>query len=176
MFKIKVTNLDDSYEFRKNWATKTVGLIDPERSTKGNSNYHVEFFHDVNYESNYHVYPKMEHFKRIMDFTKSLTLNDQFLVHCHQGISRSTAIMIAVLIQHGCSIKQAIDHVYSVRNSMWPNDLICKHADEYFNLQGKLIKEVNDYKEQWKNRFIIPDNQVCQDDIDFMKNMLDKLN
>jgi len=177
MFEIKVSNLQDSFYERAKWATKAVGLIDPERNSIGDKNYHIELFHDIPWpNSEMMVSPNPDHLKRIMKFTKNFTDEDKILVHCHQGVSRSTAIAIAILIQHGMTSKEAINKIHEVRDCMWPNDLIIQYTDKYFKLNNELVDEVAAFKKKWNNKFIVPSSEPSQDDIDHMQRLKDILN
>jgi predicted protein tyrosine phosphatase len=60
-------------------------------------------------------------------------------VHCHQGISRSTAASIGVLLQHGMTAQNAYNHVAKLRDILLPNGLIIRMLDEKFGLNGELV-------------------------------------
>ena len=65
-----------------------------------------------------------------------------FLIHCHEGISRSTGIAIAIYTSITEDYKLAIEKVIEERPSAKPNIEIIRLTDDMFNLQGKLIDAV----------------------------------
>lgn len=66
------------------------------------------------------------------------------LVHCHAGISRSTAAMTAILAQaHPDEPEDAIvDHVSAIRAQAWPNLRMIEFADAALGRSGRLERAV----------------------------------
>jgi predicted protein tyrosine phosphatase len=75
----------------------------------------------------------------VLAFTRTLTDNDRLLVHCRAGVSRSTAMIIAIFLQHGMDPDQAFSHVRRLRPEMIPNRRILELADARFRLSGRLV-------------------------------------
>jgi predicted protein tyrosine phosphatase len=65
-----------------------------------------------------------------------------FLIHCHEGISRSTGIAIAIYTALTEDYKLAVEKVAEERSFAKPNIEIIRLTDDLFNLQGKLIDAV----------------------------------
>jgi predicted protein tyrosine phosphatase len=63
------------------------------------------------------------------------------LVHCHMGISRSTAAATALLLQAhpGLDEDEALAHIHSIRSKAWPNSLMMRHFDQLLGRDGRLI-------------------------------------
>jgi predicted protein tyrosine phosphatase len=63
------------------------------------------------------------------------------LVHCHMGVSRSTAAAAALLLQaHPQANEQAVlDHIIATRPQAWPNSRMIVFADELLQRRGRLI-------------------------------------
>ncbi len=63
------------------------------------------------------------------------------LVHCHMGMSRSTAAMAMLLAQaEPDAINDAVfERVYAVRARSWPNSLMVRLADEALGRKGELF-------------------------------------
>jgi predicted protein tyrosine phosphatase len=101
------------------------------------------YFDDVEYARR-HGGPTYDEIVRILLFTQPLTLTDKILVHCRAGVSRSTALAIAIVAQHSRPglEKQAVAHVRTVRPQLIPNFLIVKLADEILGRNGKLVAAV----------------------------------
>ncbi len=66
------------------------------------------------------------------------------LVHCHAGISRSTAAMIAILAQSQPHEEETaiVDRVASIRPQAWPNLLMIEYADRALGRSGRLTSAV----------------------------------
>lgn len=60
------------------------------------------------------------------------------IVHCHAGISRSTAMAIGILVYNGMSIDDAIDDITTQRPGLCPNPVISGYCDDIMNLKGEL--------------------------------------
>src|SRR5579864_4701993 len=56
-------------------------------------------FDDVTVPSRFYVAPTHEDIECILEFGKTVTKDDTLLVHCHAGISRSTAAAALILLQ-----------------------------------------------------------------------------
>jgi predicted protein tyrosine phosphatase len=144
MFDMKITGLTEASLFAW-WATKTISTVSTEVKHKGNDIHLIVYMSDITEEKQNHIHPQRHHVNDILDFTKDLNDDDRLLVHCHQGMSRSTATAIGIVIQHGLSIEEAFAHVLKIRPMMLPNTLILKHMDDALKLDGKLY----DYGVKW---------------------------
>ena len=85
------------------------------------------------------VLPSKQHLSMAFKFTRDLTDQDDLLIHCWAGKSRSAAIAIGVLIQHGMAPEDAFDHIASIRPQMIPNHLVIRLIDDFFDLKSALI-------------------------------------
>ena len=92
------------------------------------------------------IIPQKTQIQRIFKFSDSFTNDDKIVIHCFAGVSRSTAISIAILCYHGVNPEDAINQIKEVRDCLWPNDLIIKYADEILEKNGSLISAVSDFK------------------------------
>ena len=66
------------------------------------------------------------------------------LIHCHAGVSRSTAAMLMILMQaHPHEDEEAVAlRLTRVRPQAWPNLRMVEFADEYLGRSGRLIAAV----------------------------------
>lgn len=64
------------------------------------------------------------------------------LVHCHEGISRSSAIAIAIYINLGCDPSEAVERVTHLRPQAVPNVEVIRQTDRLLDMNGKLYDEV----------------------------------
>lgn len=171
MFEIKVCGIGQSQYERDSWATKTIGMIDPDSSYNftGGIDYHIEYFHDIEESTGQFIAPTMEQIRRFIEWAKTFTDSDRVLVHCHAGISRSTAVAIGVLVLHGMKPIDAFIHIQSVRPQLYPNKLIISQIDEILGKNGEMMEA---YKEWEKNNawgktssgLIVPtDNEIVKE-------------
>lgn len=169
MFGLKVTGFYEAGLYAPSH-TKMIGLIDPNtKPVETNIQYHVEQFHDISGYSPSHEIPRYHNIENVLNFSKTFTDDDKVLIHCHAGISRSTAIAILVLIQHGMTIENAFDHVYNIRDVMNPNVTILEIGDIILDLDGKLVEYYYDWA---KNRDIRYKSFNGQSSTQDMKNIL----
>ena len=81
--------------------------------------------------------PKFEQVQRLVKF--GAKTNEPILIHCHAGISRSTATAIGVSIARGIAPKEAIEKLAEIHPAdQWfcPNGLVLDHIETYFGLKS----------------------------------------
>lgn len=88
------------------------------------------------------ILPEPGHVEELLAFGRTLPGGDpaHLLVHCHAGVSRSTAAMTALLVQaHPEADEDTIfDHVARIRPQAWPNSRIIGFADTLLGRDGRL--------------------------------------
>ena len=85
--------------------------------------------------------PKLEHVSEILEWTHGLEDTDRLLIHCWAGISRSTALALAVWIQkHGKDYNAASKWLIETRPIACPNRLIAGYADKILGCDGELSR------------------------------------
>lgn len=164
MFEIKVSSYPESITLIwAGWPTKIISVIGDKIELHGSHHLHV-IFDDIARPLVGYIHPTEEHLAEIFEFSKDFTDEDKVLVHCHAGISRSTAIAIGVCIQHGMDYIEAYNLIASVRPILSPNKLLIRYIDEHFALDGKLIDLVNE-NELYPNLFYrqILENEANED-------------
>ena len=88
---------------------------------------------------------------------KKVDLDSKLLVHCHSGVSRSSAIAWLLLIQMGMDMVEAGKLLYKQHPYIWPNLLVMSFGDTILNKGGELFKfacrsdqrNSNDSNENW---------------------------
>lgn len=71
----------------------------------------------------------------------------QLLIHCHAGVSRSTATAVILMAQHNPGREPEIfAELTRVRPRSWPNALMLRLADELLERQGALITELRHHQ------------------------------
>jgi predicted protein tyrosine phosphatase len=78
--------------------------------------------------------PKPEHVEAILDFGRLLAEDGttrekaHLLVHCHMGVSRSTAAMVMLMTQSNPQLgeQRIFEQLLELRPQAWPNSLMLK--------------------------------------------------
>lgn len=95
------------------------------------------------------VLPSEKDVHRIINFAKMFNEDDEILIHCHHGISRSSAAgFIANCIwlgpfQEEDALSLTLDSCHS--HWVFPNDIMVGYADEILNRNGRMIKCLHMY-------------------------------
>jgi predicted protein tyrosine phosphatase len=102
-------------------------------------------FHDTIQSGPALLPPQTEHVEAILNFGRSLLADTErqpahLLVHCHAGISRSTAAMAMLLTQAdpGADEDSVFARIQDLRPQAWPNSLMIGFADELLGREGRL--------------------------------------
>ena len=101
-------------------------------------------FHDVIEELPAIDAPAASHIAAILEFCGMLAAHEKHraLIHCHMGISRSTAAAIILLADHGGDAEAAVAHVSEIRPVAWPNLRMVELADKLLALDQRLVRAV----------------------------------
>jgi len=102
-------------------------------------------FHDSIEPTPGQILPGRDHVERILAFGRDLdtgaeTGDAHLLVHCHMGVSRSTAAVAMLIAQsHADADEDAIfARLAEVRPQAWPNSLMIAFADKILGRDGRL--------------------------------------
>jgi len=101
-------------------------------------------FHDVIEAHPGWVAPERWDVELLLAFARDLAVSSEthLLVHCHAGVSRSTAAAVLVLAQT-CPDRpadQALEAVVRLRPRAWPNLRMLELGDEILGRQGEIIE------------------------------------
>ena len=75
-------------------------------------------------------------------FTESFGNDASLLVHCHEGISRSSAVAIAIYISLYGDPHDAVERVFHQRPQAVPNIEVIRLSDSMLNLNERLVDAV----------------------------------
>lgn len=134
--------------------THVLSLLDPglpEIDTFGTYGEHHRVtlrFHDIIDPASGMVHPEPGHVAQILQFGESLRqgvserVEGHLLVHCHMGISRSTAAMLALMAQNDAQADEDVlfERLRGVRPQAWPNSVMVGFADEQLGRNGRLVE------------------------------------
>ena len=112
-------------------------------------------FHDVIEESPAAVAPGPAHVERLLAFGRGLTPEAHLLVHCHAGVSRSSAAMALLIAQAmpALGAEAIFAEILRIRPQIWPNLRIVEFGDRALGRNGALIAAaVGVYRHQTSRR------------------------
>ena len=105
--------------------------------------------------------PAAGHVESIIAFADKLRIDcercrPRLLVHCHAGISRSTATAyIALARELGLDrAEEAFQHLLQVTATPWPNRRLVTLADDALNADGKLLAPLDAYRTANRHRLL----------------------
>ena len=100
-------------------------------------------FDDINKPMDDYVIPQMSHIKRALEFADKIE-DGSLLIHCHAGISRSSAIALAVIAKRLGSGKEeeAVNTLEHINPNCRPNKSIVEMTDELLERNDKLYDKV----------------------------------
>jgi len=141
-FSLRITDQHTANKLARAWPTHTVSLLDPDCDTTlvtPDGRWCRCFFHDSTPRDRLsRTLASLEDIQRILAFTAELGAADRLLVHCYAGISRSTAVALGILCQHGLSPRQAMTVVRRLRPIASPNAHILALFDAVLALDEAL--------------------------------------
>jgi len=90
------------------------------------------------------VLPEMSDVETILAFARDAGDVRHLLIHCHMGISRSTAAMLMVMAQAFPKDREdsLVDRLTEIRPQAWPNSRMIAFADERLGRNGRLMAAV----------------------------------
>jgi len=103
-------------------------------------------FHDVESTESDWQHPTIEDAKTILDFAED-KINSSWLVHCHQGKSRSAAVGL-MLCARVYGVAQSKEELLKVRPNACPNVLLSAHFDSLCGFNGALKERALDFDYQ----------------------------
>lgn len=155
---LTICGLDELGDHRARQVTHVLSILDPgwpdpEAFTAYDPHHRITLrFHDVIDAGPGLVLPAREHVEAILDFGRSMTgdgarKESHLLVHCHMGISRSTAAMAILMAQSGePETEQWIfARLLELRPQAWPNSLMIEFADDLLGRQGRLTAALAEF-------------------------------
>ena len=145
-----VCGLDELDAHSGRGVTHVLSILDPDRedhpafSRYGDHRRLVLRFHDEIEPADGIVLPGRDDVAAILAWGRDAAEGDgdgHMLVHCHMGISRSTAAMAMLLAQAdpGAGEMEIAERVRTMRPIAWPNLRMTEFADELLGRGGRLV-------------------------------------
>jgi predicted protein tyrosine phosphatase len=100
------------------------------------------WFHDIIDEHPGYVAPQRSHIEAVLEFGAVLAAAPvgHLLVHCHAGVSRSTAALAILLVQQAPGDEhRAFERLVEIRPQAWPNSRMIALADDILGCRRRLV-------------------------------------
>lgn len=100
-------------------------------------------FHDIVNPQDGQTHATPRDVEAILEYGAGLKADgvEHLLIHCHMGISRSTATAIILMAQHNPGREaDAFAHLAAIRPFSWPNSRMVRMADHMLDRQGALVE------------------------------------
>ncbi|TAN56436.1 MAG: protein-tyrosine-phosphatase [Magnetospirillum sp.] len=100
-------------------------------------------FHDIVHPHEGQTHPTEADVRAILDYGRALRTEAvaHLLIHCHLGLSRSTATAVILMTQDNPGREaEAFEHLRVVRPFSWPNSRMVGMADALLERNGALVE------------------------------------
>lgn len=151
-FGITVCGIDELGDHAALGATHVLSILDPDYPVPeafGQYGEHARLerrFHDIIEPAAGMILPSTADVEAVLAFGRGLGAEPSppatLLVHCHAGVSRSTASMTLILAQAMPDLSAAaiLGMVYGIRDKAWPNLRMIEMGDEMLGRRSSLVE------------------------------------
>lgn len=160
-FKLTVCGIEELMGHCETGASHVLSILDPDHPVPeafGRFGEHEKLelrFHDIIEDLPGMEPPRDADVASVLGFGSGLRPDDHLLVHCHAGISRSTASMVLILAQALPDVAghDIMQEVLRIRPKAWPNLRIIEIGDAMLGRQGEMIAaSIEAYRHQLEIR------------------------
>lgn len=143
---LTVCGLDELAGQQSRAVTHVLSLVDPDLPEVdafagfGPHRRAILRFHDIIAPLDGMIMPAPTHMASILRFGAEVGTEGHVLVHCHMGVSRSTAAMLALLAQAEPDTGEdaLFARLRDIRPQAWPNSVMVAQADAQLGRGGRL--------------------------------------
>lgn len=145
-YTVSICGLDEIYVFKE--ISHAISILDPgwpdprEFAKLPNCRRELFRFHDIIDELAGQTAPARKDIVRLLAIGERLQEGpvDHLLIHCHAGVSRSTASAAILLAQFNPGMEEdAFREVERVRPWSWPNSRMIELADRVMGREGRMV-------------------------------------
>jgi predicted protein tyrosine phosphatase len=149
---LTICGLEELTEHRSRGVTHVLSILDPDwpdpDAFAAYDRHHRTTlrFHDAIAPGPGLVLPSQDDVAAVLDFGRTLSAapgsEGHLLVHCHAGISRSTAAMAMLMAQASPEEDEdsLFERLLTIRSKAWPNSRMIGFADDLLGRQGRLLR------------------------------------
>lgn len=155
-FRATVCGIEELPRHADAGVTHLISILDPDREPltafdQYGPHHRVDLrFDDVVELLPERVAPDSAHLERVLEFGRDLTQvagpDHHLLVHCHMGISRSTAVMTLILAQARPDrhAGEALAEVVRIRPQAWPNLRMLEIGGDMLGCRAELLEALRE--------------------------------
>lgn len=150
--ELTVCGIEELPDHRARKVTHVLSIVDPDLpdlvafEAYGEHQRTTLRFHDIISALPAHIMPHPDHVAEILQFgsdfqqQQAVDKSSHLLVHCHMGVSRSTAAMLTLMAQANPDepAESLFSRLVAIRPQAWPNSQMVGFADEQLNRNGEL--------------------------------------
>ena len=150
---LTICGISELPDQRERSVTHVLSILDPDHPDPeafGSYDPHhrtILRFHDIINPVEGLILPAPEHVEAVLRFGDEVAsehagkVEGHLLVHCHMGVSRSTAAMLTLLAQTHPreSEDRLFERLTEIRPQAWPNSLMIEFADGLLSRNGRLV-------------------------------------
>lgn len=150
---LTICGISELPDQRERSVTHVLSILDPEHpdpeAFEAYDPHHrtILRFHDIINPVEGMILPAPEHVEAVLRFGDEVAQNrgeraeGHLLVHCHMGVSRSTAAMLTLMAQTNPkeSEEGLFERLVEIRPQAWPNSLMIAFADGLLSRNGRLV-------------------------------------
>jgi predicted protein tyrosine phosphatase len=150
---LTICGISELPDQRERSVTHVLSILDPDHPDPeafGSYDPHhrtILRFHDIINPIEGMVLPAPEHVEAVLRFGDEVAQNrgeragGHLLVHCHMGVSRSTAAMLTLMAQRDPeeSEDRLFERLTEIRPQAWPNSLMIEFADGLLSRNGRFM-------------------------------------
>ncbi|CAK7261395.1 protein-tyrosine-phosphatase (plasmid) [Shinella yambaruensis] len=150
--ELTVCGIEELPSQRDRKVTHVLSIVDPDLpeletfATYGRHHRTTLRFHDIIAALPDQVMPRPDHVEAILEFGADFQARQDraapshLLVHCHMGVSRSTAAMLALMAQASPDepAEDLFTRLVAIRPQAWPNSQMVGFADAQLGRRGEL--------------------------------------
>ena len=150
-FEISICGIEELAPFQTRGVTHLLSVLDPEFPEPASlallsPTHRLQLrFHDAIDVKPGEILVQIDHVRQVLAFGRDLPeTHGHLLVHCHAGISRSSAFTILLVAQALPDVPAAdiVAEIVRVRDRAWPNLRIIELGDELLGRKGTLVAAV----------------------------------
>lgn len=169
-FEITICGIEELPAHAGRQVSHVLSIIDPDHGPLeafGSYGEHARLelrFHDIIEDTPGEEVPQPHHVEQMLAFGRDILREPEalrhLLVHCHMGVSRSTAAMTLLLAQAQpqLSARDVLHQVLAIRPKAWPNLRILTFGEEQLGRRGEFTGAVGEiYRIQLERRPEIKD-------------------
>ena len=157
-YRVTICGLSELSQVISWGISHVVSILDPdhpyptELETIDASRREIFYFDDVTLPEENRSPPERCDIERLLEWGRGLLLGAEethLLVHCHAGVSRSTAAAAILMLDHNPGLEDKVfQEISHLRSRNWPNSRMVQIADDVLGCRGRFVAELKKHHAQ----------------------------